>query len=511
MINLLIVDDDLNIRMAIEKMLLDQYKDTFKIYQAENGERAIETAFSIKIEIIITDIKMPVCNGLSMIETLNSEGYTCHFIVISGFDDYAFVREAMKLGACDYLLKPIESNEFYKLMESCLLQLKTSTVVTDETNTIVSLEKNLYKNQYTLTNLLNTDKKEEALSILTDYHIGSSTLCTIAVMDIFQNSLQKSALKKAWTFEILELLEKELEPDYEMIQGEHNNLWIILLFHSKAYDTANFVRMIKEFQHKKVKVGISSPISLDEIKNSLETCIKDLELFFYDMMETSVFQGENFPFPSLLASLSEYASNLEFEEFSQSLRDWFYFICQVTPPVQDAKQELITLIYGVMQKNNKYIRVIGNHKFSENDLIETIQQAFSASFLHKEMIRIMNIYMLEVKSNISQNDDLYIQKAKKYIHSNYSKDITLTAISEHLSIHPNYFSSLFRQKTGISYTHYLRKVRIEEACKRIRDTNDKFYEIAESVGFHDTIQFNRAFKQETGESPGNYKKKIELL
>ena len=78
-----------------------------------------------------------------------------------------------------------------------------------------------------------------------------------------------------------------------------------------------------------------------------------------------------------------------------------------------------------------------------------------------------------------------------------------------LGIHPNYFSTLFKKQCGISYSHYLRRIRIEEACRQMRTTGRKIYEIAQDVGYHEPVQFNRAFREEMGSSPSAYKRKHE--
>lgn len=511
MANLLIVDDEPEIRIALKKMVSSHYQDVFQIYQAENGERALEIAFSIKIDIMITDIKMPVCTGLEMMEKLKSQKYFCQTIVVSGFDEYSLVREAMKLGACDYLLKPIDSEEFYKLVDNCLIQLTASQALFKRNESYIeNLEKTLYKNQYALTNLLNLDHTEDSLSILAGQGLEQMHFCTVAVLDIFQNSLQKSVLKKAWAYEITETLNRDFPAEYHLIQGEQKNLWVLLFFHSTKYENGVFTRIIKELYQKKVKLSISPPTPLTDLQAEFFKCIQNLELFFYDITEMPVTSQETFPFQPLLNSMLESAVSIDYENFCLALQNWFSLACREKPPMEQVKQILTALIYTIMQGNNKYIRIIGDYKFTNHDIIETIGKSFSASALKKDMMKIMNIYMEEVLSNIAQSDEFYIQRAKKYIHNNYFKEITLTEISNHLSIHPNYFSSMFKQKNGTSFVRYLRKVRIEEACRKIKETNQKFYEIAEAVGYHDPIQFNRAFKLETGESPGSYKKKIDL-
>jgi len=512
MISLLIVDDEAAIRNAINEMLTNRYKDIFQIYQAENGLKAVEIVCSVPVDIIITDIKMPVYTGLEMLAKLKELNYSVLSIVVSGFDDYALVREAMKSGAADYLLKPIETVEFFNIIDSCLLSISSSHTLQKQSKVhIETVEETLFHNQYALSRLLESDITKECEQILRDYRLDGHSPCIIAILDIFQMTLQKSSLKKAWACEIDDELSKLLpRGGYTLIQGEQTELWTILFFYHTEEARNVFIQYMDQLLQKKIKICLSDPCVSLTLQTNFLNCIQNLAMYFFDIPKVCIQIPEEYPYPSLTKSILDAIWQLDFKSFCEHLQKWFYLICERKPPVQEVKQALCGLIYSAMQRNNVYIRIIGTYKFTENDIIEAIQTAFSAEYLRKEMIRIIDIYMEEAAFNISQRDDFYIQKAKKYIGEHFTEEITLVSISAHLSIHPNYFSTLFKKRTGLPYTQYLRQVRIDEACRLIKNTNKKFYEIAEAVGFHDTIQFNRAFKQETGQSPSSYKRKLDI-
>lgn len=507
MISLLVVDDEITIRNSIEEMVLDHYPGQFTVYQAENGLKAVELVCSIKVDLIITDIKMPVCTGLEMLEKLHSVNYNGEVIVVSGFDDYALVRQAMKSGAVDYLLKPIESAEFFSLLDTCIMRLQSLKSLQNKTRAhIDTLEETLYKNQYTVSHLFNSDP-DAYKRLLEDYPINHEGSCMIALFDIFQKGLPKNTQKKAWALEILEAFP---EGGSHLIQGEFKDLWVVIYFYTEDFETDHFIRSLAVFQDKQVKVCHAAPCPISGICSSFQDCLLKLEQMFFDIPEISIVNPEPFPCANMIKELLGSVGCLDFENTAILLQKFFYQICHDRPPVDAVRQTLSTFVYSVMQKNNAYIRIISNYKFTENDVLQVIQNDLSASHLKKELIRILDIYISEAQSHVSQRDDYYIQKAKEYIGKNYSSDITLTSISEHLNIHPNYFSSLFKKKAGISYTQFLRQVRIEAACRLIKNTTKKFYEIAELSGYHDTVQFNRAFREETGMSPSAYRSGLDL-
>lgn len=511
MINILIVDDEADIRIALIKMLDTHYPNKFVIHQADNGEKALEIAFSMKIDLIITDIKMPVCTGLEMMERLKLQKYMSYIIVVSGFDDYELVRQAMKLGAYDYLLKPLEEEELYKLVDNIIVGYESEKSLSKQDNINKNnLETSVYRNQYILTNLLDDFDTEKTTNLLKQHNLQTYSKSTIAVIDISQNPINKNILKKVWFYEIVEAMNKNFPTHNQFIQGEYKQLWVILFFHNNELENTIFTRIIKDICKNKAKFNISKSVSHDLLQSSISNCIRNLEMFFYDISSSKQPPTEEYPYANLLDTILKDVISLNFKDFCINIHHWLSFVSIEKPPMNNVKDTLISLVYQIMQKNNKFIRVLSNYKFTENDIIETIKNSFSIYALKKDIIRIIDIYINDVISSQVESDDFYVQKAKKYIYKNFQNNLTLTEVSEHLSIHPNYFSSLFKQKTDISFSGYLRKIRIEEACRIIKETNKKFYEIAEAVGYNDAIQFNRAFKQEMGVPPSVYKNKVDI-
>ena len=120
MISILIVDDEPLIRETLAGMLEKRYHGRFHVTLAGDGRQALEYASMLPVRLILADIKMPVLSGLEMLDQLRGLRRDCEVIFISGYDDYAFVRQAMKLGAADYLLKPIVEEELTGQIDSFL-------------------------------------------------------------------------------------------------------------------------------------------------------------------------------------------------------------------------------------------------------------------------------------------------------------------------------------------------------------------------------------------------------
>ena len=237
----------------------------------------------------------------------------------------------------------------------------------------------------------------------------------------------------------------------------------------------------------------------------LEECQALLTRRFYDLPGA---QGsERYPYAPLFSQMTEAICRLDAAAFEASFALLMQRVCHQLPPVEQLRQLLCAMIYAVLQRSSAFIRVVGRLELTQDDAIRCIQSAASCSGLLRELTRIVRLLIDRVRAQSSSRDEQHVERAKNYIVQHFAEDITLTGLAEHLALHPNYVSTLFKKACGIPFSHFLRRLRIEEACRRMRETNEKLYEIGERVGYPDPVQFNRAFREEMGCSPREYKKR----
>lgn len=501
MISILVVDDEYLIRQSILKMLHTHYGTEVNLYEAEHGLKAIELISAVSIDVIISDIKMPICNGIEMLKKLKSISFIGEVLILSGFDDYDLVRDALKLGATDYLLKPIQNSEFFDMLDACTKRAEHRQIYHKRFPAEVFLNNgSLYEQQYNLERLLAGDN-----AILTAY--SSFTNCIIILADIFyQKHLSKGALKKAYFLEAEEQLSVLLRYGCKLIQGEINNLWIIAVFFHDDSNLSSMHEFIDVYKKRQIKVSSSKIFPITKLHAAFEDSIRKLDSCFFDIPNIPPTHPEIFPYSKQFERLTDYVSRFEAVSCFNILHDLFYSINRDRPPVSEIRHILTEFVYTLMQRNSCYIKIISKYKLTENDLVQVIANSFSLSNLRKEFIRILDIYIKDAKESQIQKDEYYIRKAKEYIDKEFRTDINLNALSQYLHIHPNYCCSIFKKKTGMTYLEYLRKVRIKDACRLMDSTNMRLYEIAEAVGYHDTVHLNRAFQKETGQPPSLYKR-----
>ena len=123
MYNLLIVDDEIMICQGIQVMIKRKFAKTFNYFIARDGLEALEILHDKQIDLVITDIKMPRMDGLQLIKEVYEKRPSLKFIILSGYNDFQYAREAIKYNVCDYLLKPIKRNELYEIVQKTIAEI----------------------------------------------------------------------------------------------------------------------------------------------------------------------------------------------------------------------------------------------------------------------------------------------------------------------------------------------------------------------------------------------------
>ncbi len=124
MLKIFLVDDETDIRLGLKAIIEREATDCIVVGEASDGRSALDALQTLTSDVVITDIKMPVMNGIELIKCMAELGLTAKTIVLSGYDEYRFVREALKSGAEDYLIKPIDKSALLEILEKTAEKIK---------------------------------------------------------------------------------------------------------------------------------------------------------------------------------------------------------------------------------------------------------------------------------------------------------------------------------------------------------------------------------------------------
>lgn len=447
---ILIVDDELGVRSSLRAMLCAEGNGP-EVDEAGGGQAALDLLAERPADLVITDMKMPGMSGIELIERLRQFAYGGEIAVISGFDDYQLVRTAMKLGASDYLLKPVDRGELMELVRAVRRRHAGR-----EVRALTQAPGDRLRVQ--LLRSLHGERAED-----------------MAGWFLLRVSADMAAPPPA---------------EAELILGEYRGGRQVRVW--RCGSEAARARALSSAQDM---IAFDSAGVLGSL---LEQACRAADDRFFDLPPRSGDVQE------LLSLAAQAFARYEEEQACARLRLLFGALCAQRGSVEAARQVPAALLHRVQQENSAYIRVTARHELTQDDLVRMTSNAPHLSAVLGETERLMLLYMREVRAQTVSQDELHLQKAIAYIDEHYASDLSLTQVAQVLHLHPNYFSTIFTRALGVSYSRYLRRVRIDAACRLMQTTHMKLYEIAEAVGYHDHLQFNRAFRHEKGIPPSKY-------
>ncbi|OFS26001.1 MULTISPECIES: response regulator transcription factor [Clostridium] len=411
---IIVVDDDNIIRMGLTKMI-EKIDESYEVISSfQNGALTLEYLknHSKEVDLVITDIKMPVMTGIELIENSIKElDKSPLFLVLSGYDEFNYVRDTMKMGAFNYLLKPIKRDELKKILKE----------VDERINEIKSNDKII-------------DKSIEILK-----------------KDFFKNIL----------FSSKELNKKVENPLLENLQLNENYQYKMIVLNKK----------------------VDSSILYDFIKGIMDVH-KDIEYSSFGYND-SVY---------IIFYINTKTNN--------NYNDIFEFIVNKS----DCFIELNISVY-ILDDTDKIWRLREQSKLIKK-MKENADESLNVKKYYltqdERLKEILNSDLNDVNNNIT-----VIKLAKDYIINNYNKNISLKDVADEVYLSQNYLSELFKKEIGEGFYDFLSKYRIKKAKEVLLTTNLKVYEIAQMVGYNDSITFGRAFKKITGTTPNNFRNNRE--
>lgn len=532
--NVLIVDDEPIVRLAL-KSLVPWEKHGFSVeLEASNGKQALKLIEeNSNIDLIITDINMPVMDGLQLLSELNRQGVTAPVLVLSAYNDYNLVRQAFKLGAKDYIIKT-------EINQENILQILTKTVIKE--NLKETIEKNItkdrnndyikyLKNEY-LRNLIDPnsafsmDYSMDELGIklagnnfvvaffwIDDYNEVSKRYCN-NTLDSFIKSIANSINQVLSDINI-----------GEVINISPQEYAVILSFQSISYadiqvKTRYILGRIRHSLSSYISVSVTVGISdinegLISIRDLYKQAERNARLRFILGKGKDIYPEDiNFQIKSnansfigidekLSAALKEINMEMAIKEL-----DRFFSIIQKAnwTKIEKIRSEYMGIITIIVKALNEMGENIFDVFEEEIDFYEEITkfETFEEINLWIRNIAESTVKYLIKNKKIKTNKT--ISRALEFIKQNFhNSELNLKLVSNYVELSECHFSTLFNKEVGETFTAYLTHIRIEKAKDLIIRTNLKMYEICDKVGYTNMEYFSRVFKKATGVSPNAFK------
>ncbi len=470
---------------------------------AENGRQALDSLASTPVDVLITDISMPIMNGLTLISEARKLHKELKVIILSGFNEFDYLKEGMKLGIENYLLKPINIEELESTLRNTVEKLDSvrSEELYSAFDVQILKDNTLYRWLTGQIAAAEFAERAELIGLLLNgpYIVVAVLRAEGDPTESFEWIRQRLIHEQEIT------LFRDVDGEMVMISSLQN--W--------AEGKRKFVALLEQLSrelaetNRFVQIGIGSvgqlpdeaSLSYNEAKRALEYYLihPDRQIIEYQSFEADGGMGREYPI-----QWEEYAKLIlakDQEGLTERIRNDFEQMQKVEgvqpEDLQNAAIELVVR-FKMELEHIKYT--------DESDIFKRgLTRVRSSAKIADLVESIQNVAKETVGSLLQDIKNPVVNQVLGFIHSQYANELSLKTLGVQYHIHPVYLGQLFHKETGDSFAEYINKYRIEKAKQQLKNTNLKVHEIARNVGYWETGYFYKQFRKYVGISPTDYK------
>ena len=520
---ILIADDEMLVRAGLKSAINWESENFIIVGEADNGEKALDLVAELKPDILLLDINMPIMNGIEVLKELKKRKDECKVIILSCHDEFEYVKDAMRYGARDYILKhKIEPESIINILKEVRQAIETEIKENDTENISAKPDKELiYEKNDFLCKLLKGYQYKD--SELTRYinTLGLKLNCKNIICILFEVDSYKEVLNRYNIYErelfylSIENISKEIlnnEKENEFVIKD-DNLYAILLSNIQEISEQNIyqntITLIKRFQNTfKKYLNVDLTFAVSEMYNDLNNTGEAFEKASMALTQKFLRPEDYYFFVNTIDFKNLFCIN-SYVIADEILGD--------NISLEGALDYLTSALEGL--KTNKYVD-IKSLKHYLSRIIFSLTSKFmedKSSIVHEDSwgsIKDVIGYLKSLKESSDslldpsfESSNYLVREAVSYINKNYEKDISLKLLSDYLSVSESYISRLFNKETGMTVSSYINIKRVEKAKELLRKTTLKNYEIAEKVGYKNHIHYDIVFKKLVNCTPSEYRNK----
>lgn len=484
MYRVMLVDD--------EPWTLKGIQETFKwdnyglnvIGAYESATLALQEILEKKPDVVFTDIRMPILNGMELLNEIRKNELDTEVIIISGFGQFDYAQEAIRQGAFDYILKPVDEEETDILLERLKKRLdqkfeeknkRMIEMIIDEPNGIQPEQFGLH-NRFSY------------YQVIVTYGTALTELAT---------STGVAGIK-------------------ELLQSADNLEYVEIILSNKVYYIVNceneLINNIKEMSFP-VTIGVSKlSDSIDNISDLIsQASIAATNFFITNQITTYAYQDiQSQKLIPYIIRITKVLNEGQLVEFTQLIEEIPRMFLEKNYTAED-------LCY-LWNRIIMHIELIAPNKFQNSmlDLCEWQQLESKyenltgmCQMLADEAQYIFGHVEFEMEEDELRSSNF--RKILKYLNKNFEQQIKLKDLSQMFYVNKNYACFLFKKYTGMTYSEYLNKIRMEHAKKLLVTTSYTIAEVSEKAGYVDYFYFCKLFKKTYGVTPTQYRlKPVEM-
>ena len=511
MLKIMLIDDEMYVRKGMHELINWNDLNMEIVGEAENGLEALKLVKILQPDIIITDIRMPILDGLELIsEIMKLPHIEPMFIIISGYHDFKYAQQGIRYGVHDYILKPIDDEEM-----TATLQKLADIICTKNKHLLFVEEQSKHKmlEEIIKGRVRVEDELGYVQALGLTLHAGLLYCCVEFLAGLNDREISIQQLR-----EVLNSLKEEFNILF-ITEQQGYRFGLLLLLDDHQHEIAVLKRKLS-----RLHITLTTQLNL-EIGLYAGTIVKEISCFTKSTWEAKEAEKHKFAEdmgvilyteiqdkPLYIFNVSQDIIDqliLKLEEknrqgYYQIVNDMFnsFYNCRFTAQaVSGSLLRCITGIFAVYKEmggNNEGLPLL-------KELAEHNQDGWSLKLLKNAFL----IALDQAEECISRlridKPKGEIQQIKRYIDSHFTQNISLKSIAALFYMNPVYLGRLFRKSYNLYFNEYLLSLRIKEAKRLLRQTDMRMYEIAACVGFQNADYFITQFEKLVKQSPTEYR------
>ncbi|WP_229521021.1 MULTISPECIES: response regulator [unclassified Paenibacillus] len=508
-IRMLIVDDEPVICEGLRCTINWDELGVEVVGEAYDGKEALQMVQEHDVDFLLSDIRMEDMDGLHLAEQLKQQFPRVQVIMISGYEDFEYARQAIRLGVSDYLLKPVEIEELTAVVSKVVTSIRKREqegVPQEAKLWLLDMARHGISYSKEVPTSLHGVQFRILATQLDNFYERYSTIPPVQYkeiqdrwMSMIQGYLHHSGLRSVSVF-------------------YHENLLITLAVSNIRLDRKTWDELLASAilsAEKDIVLYGGASLPYDDLADTSAYCAEATELLSYHVSEglpvllpeyrDSIGMNRILPDFDIAERVQQLVSALfkqdqdEVKELVASMFQFFRKEGFLLPDIVKIYEELFALLRQRLRKSGMTDLDYG-HNETPNLNVYNSYTGLEALVLKE----IQQLLLLIDKQGIDKSYWI-IEKAKKYMNDHYQSDLKASEVASWLKITPSYFSYIFKQSTGKGFTEYMNEAKIDQAKELLATTHDKVFEIADKVGYKEYKYFVSVFKSYTGMTPKEYR------
>ncbi|MBD3922073.1 response regulator [Paenibacillus sp. PR3] len=517
-IHALLVDDEAVDLEWLRRRVASNERLT-SVRTASSGFAALKVMEQHRVDIILSDIRMPIMSGMEFARKAKEMNQHVHIVFISGHQDFSYAKEAIQLSASAYLLKPVEDHELEAVLTELFRKIEQERMQHISLTETMSLV-----NQELLMRWFNETAPGEVEAhirgILEPMLQGGTAAAIIEIDDLAWKTRESAGEeRRQWLNNAAQFI-RTFTQEHHMgtVIATYDHHFVMLSAVQETYFSSLLEELIRSFYKQfafSITVGTGMyTYEFDKLHDSYRQAQAALSIKWIVGKNRLIQDASQWrPQEKIAANLEEIVDRMlqAMLEYNLTVID----DCLVELFTGDmGKNEIYDLIIRITSKLHADLRQMNEH------LYEILNWDANQSFVLFQFETVLDIMSWLRRRFFELSERLYLKRQRQkrkligditdYVKERLDQKITLNEVAARFDFTPNYLGQLFKAETNSLFSDFLNELRMKRVCELLEDPTKKVYEIAERVGYKNIVYFNRQFKQFMGMSPGEYRKKHNI-